>query len=64
MNDRLRALMKKKGVGVGELSKSIDYNRRTITFWLNGTTSPSAAAIVALCKYFNVSADWLLFGKE
>ncbi len=30
----------------------------------NGSSEPSAKALVALCKFFNISADYILFGDN
>ena len=34
--------------------------QRKVSFMETGTTEPSLKDIKALCKYFNVSADYLL----
>ena len=38
--------------------------RDTIRRYENGKNPPDADFIVKLCQAYNVSADWLLFGKE
>lgn len=43
-----------------DLATAISATQRKISFMENGVTEPSLKDIVAICKYFNVSADYLL----
>ncbi|MCH5192099.1 MAG: helix-turn-helix transcriptional regulator [Oscillospiraceae bacterium] len=43
-----------------DLANALGITQRKVSFMETGTTEPSLGDIVALCKYFNVSADYLL----
>lgn len=43
-----------------DLANAIGITQRKVSFMETGTTEPSLSDIVALCRYFNVSADYLL----
>ena len=43
-----------------DLANALGITQRKVSFLETGTTEPSLKDIVALCKYFNVSADFLL----
>ena len=43
-----------------DLANALGITQRKVSFMETGTTEPSLNDIVALCNYFNVSADYLL----
>lgn len=43
-----------------DLANAIGVTQRKISFMETGTTEPSLKDIVSLCRFFNVSADYLL----
>lgn len=47
-----------------EFAKIIGCERKKVYAIHKGTSTLTDYQIVTLCTYFNVSADWLLFGKE
>ncbi len=57
---KVRTLRKEKKISIIELSKSIGYSKSIINYWENGKKEPTFSAIVSLCKFFDVSADYLL----
>lgn len=38
----------------------LNYSRETVVAWERGRKLPSYDAIIGICKYFDVSSDWLL----
>jgi repressor LexA len=64
LGERIRFLRTKENLSMAKLGSIIKASSSNISDWENGKTSPSTSAILALSKYFNVSADWLLTGKE
>ena len=57
---RLRALMEEKGVTQEELGRAVGKSRPTISCYANGTAFPDVETVVALARYFDTSADYLL----
>ena len=43
-----------------DLANAIGVTQRKISFLVTGASEPSLRDITALCRYFNVSADYLL----
>ena len=64
IGQRVRALRKENNLTLKELSEKTDIVISNIGFIENDKNKPSVANILKLCNFFNVSADWLLTGKE
>lgn len=62
--ERLKELWLLSGRTQCEIAQQIGYERKSIAAWINGDYAPSILALARLCSVFNVSADYLLFGKE
>ncbi|MCM3273067.1 helix-turn-helix domain-containing protein [Paenibacillus elgii] len=73
--DRIKFLRQQKNLTMGELAKllKVPTNHPNETKSLTTTTisniennrhSPNSDIVIALSLFFNVSADWLLFGRE
>ena len=60
LNDRIRELVFSTGKTIVGISRDMGLSRGTVNAWFNTGASPSADAIARICRYFNVSADWLL----
>ncbi len=58
--DRLRTLRESAGLSQAELSRCLHVSRNSIIAWETGTATPTSQYIVAMCKLFHVSADYLL----
>ncbi|MCR4442934.1 MAG: XRE family transcriptional regulator [Peptococcaceae bacterium] len=65
LGDRIKYLREIKfDISMAKLGKAIGASSSNISDWENNKTSPSAKALLALCNFFDVSADWLLTGME
>lgn len=62
--ERLKELWLLSGLTQIEIAQRIGYDRKSIAAWINGDYVPNILALARLCSVFNVSADYLLFGKE
>jgi transcriptional regulator with XRE-family HTH domain len=60
---RLRELMDKVRLTVAEMAEKADVSKSAMEKYLAGPSSPRGTAIAAICREFQVSADWLIFGK-
>lgn len=54
----------RSGLTQKEAAGRIGYERKTFMHWIYGDNVPNALALAKLCGLFQVSADYLLFGKE
>ena len=53
-------LMEEKGLNQRQLSLQADIPTTTISGWLNANRLPDYNALIKLCLFFGVSADYLL----
>lgn len=60
LGERLRELRTDKGLTQKELGEKIGYAQSTIVYWENNENEPTATAIKKLCRFFGVSADFLI----
>ena len=58
--ERLKELRSEKGLSQQQLAKLIGVSQKAIDFWEKGINEPKASYVVALSKFFDISADYLL----
>lgn len=58
--ERLQLLMLERGLSQQRLSYELEVGPSVINRWAKGRNAMSASSIITICRYFNVSADWLL----
>ncbi len=56
----IRALRKERGLSQTELADILFLSQDTISLWELDKSLPDARNIISLCKFFKVSADYLL----
>lgn len=61
---QLQQQLKNNKISMYKLAKDLKHSKQTIINWCNGTNEPKASQIIELCKYFDVSADYLLGLEE
>ena len=64
MNERLKLLRKEKGVSQKVVAKEIGVTLSAYSNYEQGIREPSNQILINLCKYYNVSADFLLGLKD
>lgn len=60
MNIRLRELRLEKGIRLKDVAEAMGVTLRTISNYEAGIREPSLDMLVKLCKFFEVSSDYLL----
>lgn len=58
--ERIRNLREDKDLTQNELGEQVNMTQRKISYIERGKYEPSIDDIVSLCKFFNVSSDYLL----
>ena len=58
--ERLKEYMEEQKIKAPALAKAIGVNRTTVSELLRGKYLPSTSTFVAICEYFNCSADYIL----
>lgn len=60
MNERLKQLREEKGVTQKEVAKAIGVTTSAYANYEQGTREPSIQIIINLCRYFNITSDFLI----
>ena len=60
IGDRLKKVLKKKGMKQVELSKVTGITNAAITHYIKGHTLPRLDHVIVICRVLHISADWLL----
>ena len=60
MNEKLKLLRKEKGVSQKVVAKAIGITLSAYSNYEQGLREPSNEMLIKLCKYFNVTSDYLL----
>lgn len=61
--ERLKMLLKNKGMTASELTAILKVGKTRINDWERGKSTPSPEILIGLSQIFGVSIDWLLTGK-
>lgn len=64
LGEVLKELRTEKGLTQLQLANAIGVSQKAIDYWERGVNEPKASYIVALCDYFQISADVLLGRRE
>lgn len=62
--NRLYDLRKRSGLSQEELADLVGVTRQAVQKWEAGTSRPDMDNLAALARYFNVTLDWLITGRE
>lgn len=60
----LKAIRKKKKYSQQKVALDLDISREALSYYENGKRNPDIQMLRILSKYFNVSIDYLINGKE
>ena len=58
--DRLRDLRKERGLSQQAVATAIGLSQRAYSFYEPGYREPTFDTLILICKFFDVSADYLL----
>ncbi|MEN6412361.1 MAG: helix-turn-helix transcriptional regulator [Veillonellales bacterium] len=64
LGERLQFLRKLSNVTQKIIYEATGISQSNLSKYERNITQPTADAIAAICRFYNVSADWLLFGIE
>lgn len=59
-NEKLKLLREEEGISQKTLAKSVGVSQSAVAQWESGSRKPTADAVVAVARYFDTSADFLL----
>lgn len=58
--DRIKDLRIEKRLSQSQFGAMISVSQDTVSLWENGKSLPTAEYVIAICKTFHVSSDYLL----
>ena len=64
IGERIKELRKEKRLTQSQLAKEIGYTQQIVADWETSKKKPASDAIIALAKFFDVSADYILGLKD
>ncbi|MBO5103302.1 MAG: helix-turn-helix transcriptional regulator [Clostridia bacterium] len=59
-SERLKYLRDEKGLSQSALAKEIGASQKAIDFWEKGINEPKIVYVTNICKFFDVSPNWIL----
>ena len=60
----LREVRRKKGYSQLKVAMDLNISRESLSYYENGKRSPDVDMLVVFSKYYRVSIDYLITGKE
>ena len=58
--ERLKKELNENNITMYKIAKDLKLSKQTVCNWCSGANEPKATQIAEVCRYFNVSADYLL----
>ena len=62
--ERMHYIMQEKGLKASQLASILQIDRSVISNWKNRKTDPPLKYLVLICKFLDVSLEYLLTGEE
>ena len=62
--NRMKSIMEKEGIKPKQLTEEFGISNSSFTDWSKGKGNPSVAVLAKFATRFNVSLDYLVFGKD
>lgn len=60
LGEKIRQLRKERKLSQTQLAEILSTSQDTVSLWEIGKSLPDVNSIIAMCRYFEVSADYLL----
>lgn len=60
LGEKIRLLREERELNQTDLGKAVNMTQRKVSYLENGKYEPSVEDITTLCRFFHVSADYLL----
>lgn len=64
IGERIRKLRTGQRLSQEQLADAVNVSRQAVSKWETGESVPDTERLMLLCRVLDVSADYLLFGKE
>lgn len=60
ISEKIRELRERAGYSQAQLAKRLNVTRSSVNAWEMGLSMPTTQYVIAMCKLFHVSADYIL----
>lgn len=60
LGEKIRQLRKERKLSQTQLAEILSTSQDTVSLWEIGKSVPDVNTIISMCRYFEVSADYLL----
>ncbi len=60
----LREIRRKRNLNQQKVAMDLNISRESLSYYENGKRSPDVEMLLRLSRYYNVSVDYLITGKE
>ena len=60
----LKIVRRNRNLNQQKVAMDLNISREALSYYENGKREPSLALLVAMSRYFNVSIDFLITGKD
>ena len=60
----LKTIRKQRNLNQQKVAMDLNISREALSYYENGKREPSLALLVEISRYFNVSINYLITGKE
>lgn len=64
IGERLRSLLKEKGISQIELANYLGVHRNTVGDWLKGRMEPGAINAYKIADFLDCDPEWLIIGRK
>ena len=64
VNTIIKRLRLEKGINQEQLAEQLHVTRQAVSNWETGKTQPDIETLTQLAAYFDVSVEYLIYGKE
>ena len=64
LGERIALLRRQASLSQEQLGEKLGVSRQAVSKWESGQANPDLQYVMALCRLFEISSDYLLFGEE
>ena len=64
LNIKLKIILKDKNISQSQLAKDLNLSQSVVNNYCTGKREPSIEVLITICKFLNISADYLLGLKD
>ena len=63
LGEKLQTLRRSRGLSQEQLAEILEVSRQAVSKWENGDSAPDLDRLRAICTYFGVTTDYLIWDE-